>query len=142
MRDFPKEMLDLLMYDLVESKKGKVYCNNIFRSEILLLFPNIEKIIFYTGYGGYVGDKEYPFLFSSFFGLFWTDILFKHKSLKTIQIKGAHHWKTKDRSWIFNEFCLYNKELNQLNQTQFKISLKITKTSSNRKQDSLCIDRL
>eukprot|EP01084_Bolivina_argentea_P071505 129982_1 len=84
MRYFPKEILDILMYGLIEGKKGKVSCNNIFRAEMLLLFPNVEKIIFYTT-DWYGGGTEYPFLFSSFFGLFWTDILFKYKALKSIQ---------------------------------------------------------
>eukprot|EP01084_Bolivina_argentea_P299793 516804_1 len=58
----------------------------------VLLFPNIEKILFYTT-GGFDND-EYRFLFSSFFNLFWGDILFKHKSLKTIQIKATHEYNT------------------------------------------------
>eukprot|EP01084_Bolivina_argentea_P266660 452360_1 len=69
---FPKEILSLLMYDLVESKEGKICGNtNIFQPLILSLFPNIEKIIFYTTSSG--GGRVYPFLFSSFFSLFWGD---------------------------------------------------------------------
>ncbi len=141
---FPKALLDLLMYDLVSGKKGNE-CdnNNIIRSLLLLVFPNIERIIWYTT-DSVNGNREYPFLFSSFFDIFWGDILFKHKSLKSIQIKGTHDvWGAGDHSWIFSEFGLYNKELNQLNQTQFKIYLKHdTENSFGFKEDTLCIDRL
>ena len=142
---FSKEILDLLMYDLVPpwSKKKKELNSNICRELLLLLFPNIQKIMFYTTNSAFGrGHKEYRFSFSSFFDLFWRDILFKHKTVKTIKIKGKHNVLTQDRSWIFSEFSSYNKELNKLNQTQFKIKLNITNDSIGNKEDTLSIDRL
>eukprot|EP00483_Globobulimina_turgida_P005978 UN05988 len=120
------------MYPL-ERGENKVSNNNIFKPFILSLFTNLEKILFYTSSG--YGSETYPFLLSSFFSLFWGDILFKHKSLKSMQIK-ARHKDNGGRSWIYNEYIVMDKELNQ---TQFKISLNIAK---DRKEDTLCIDRL
>ncbi len=67
--------------------------------------------------------------------------MFKHQSLQSIQIKASHK-RNGDRSWIYDEYISMNKELNQLNQTQFKILLNITTNSTNKKEDTLGIDRL
>eukprot|EP01084_Bolivina_argentea_P065250 118944_1 len=144
-RGFSSEILSLILYLFGNN-------NNIFKPTILSLFKNAQNIIFYTT--DYKGDLKYKFSWSSFFSLLWGNILFKHQSLQSIQIKATHKYTKAsspreciDRSWIYREFSLYQKKstLTKLNQTQFKISLNLTKFVKHSKtynEDSLSIVRL
>eukprot|EP01083_Nonionella_stella_P173475 598520_1 len=100
-----ESLRDLIFYGMNETERAKEEKTNIFRKDLFQIFQNIKNIeIYATGDTGYF---QYAFSFASLL----SEIEEEHWT--QLKVKGVHHWKTDNKSWIGVLWSSSSKELKE-----------------------------
>eukprot|EP01083_Nonionella_stella_P135785 413039_1 len=128
-----ESLRDLIFYGMNETERAKEEKTNIFRKDLFQIFQNIKNIEIYATEDD--GLNQYAFSFASLL----SEIEEEHWT--QLKVKGVHHYKTKNKSWVGVLWSSSSKELKEEYQKKgYKISFK-NETNDYGDFDCICIQK-